>query len=75
MSTQGKGRGVQPQNVYPDLATTSLAISFGKCPTLCVGVKFGVLTCFGTQVKQLTFNNVKITFIDKKTILSANFIG
>jgi hypothetical protein len=26
-------------------------------------------------VKQLTFNNVKITFIDKKTILSANFIG
>jgi hypothetical protein len=39
------------------------------------GVKFGVLTCFGTQVNQLTFNNVKITFIDKKTILSANFIG
>jgi hypothetical protein len=47
---------------------------FQECPTLCVGVKFGVLTCFGTQVNQLTFNNVKITFIDKQTILSANFI-
>jgi hypothetical protein len=38
-------------------------------------VKFGVLTCFGMQVNQLTFNNVKITFIDKQTILSTNFIG
>jgi len=61
--------------VYPDLATTtSLLISFGNAPP-CVGVKFGVLTCFGMQVNQLNFNNVKITFIGKQTILSTNFIG